>query len=167
MKTANELTREQLEDIVRQIQSILWLDNRTGSFDPDLSWNTETIEWVSGVLEDAGLKPGAAILNDGVSPDPEGHTAQTAGDVPSGNQQTAADGAGANPAADTVRKALDDFIETIEATGGCFHNEGGVLVLAGDPEWTDLADAYVRACAAIGRAPLVTAIEGGEEIEAV
>jgi hypothetical protein len=58
MKTPSELTREQLENIAGQIQSILWMNLRTGVFDPDLSWDSETIEYVSGVLEDAGLKPG-------------------------------------------------------------------------------------------------------------
>jgi hypothetical protein len=62
MKTPSELTREQLESIVGQIQSILWMNLRTGEFDPDLSWDSETLEYVSGVLEDAGLKPGKVQL---------------------------------------------------------------------------------------------------------
>jgi hypothetical protein len=59
MKIPSELTREQLESIVGQIQIILWLDHRTGVLDPDLSWESETLEYVAGVMEDAGLKPGA------------------------------------------------------------------------------------------------------------
>jgi hypothetical protein len=58
MKSPHELTRSQLEDIVRQIQRLLWYDSRDESFDPDMSWSTDTIESVSSVLEDAGLKPG-------------------------------------------------------------------------------------------------------------
>ena len=61
MKIPSELTREQLESIVGQIQIILWLDHRTGVLDPDLSWESETLEYVSGVMEDAGLKPGVAM----------------------------------------------------------------------------------------------------------
>ena len=61
MKTPSELTREQLERIVGQIPIILWLDNRTGVLDPDLSWDCETIEWVSGVMQDARLQPGVAV----------------------------------------------------------------------------------------------------------
>ena len=57
MKQPSELTREQLEDIVGQIRDILWRDPVTGELDPDRSWDVETIEWVSGVVEDAGLKP--------------------------------------------------------------------------------------------------------------
>src|SRR4051812_6338949 len=101
MMTPGEQTREQLEDIIRQIQSLLWLDPLTGVFDPDRSWDTETIEWVSGVLEDAGLKPEVSIPATGVNRDNTGQVAQ------------------ADAATDAVRVALDGFIESIEATGGC------------------------------------------------
>jgi hypothetical protein len=61
MKIPSELTREQLEGIVGRIQIILWLDHRTGVLDPDLSWESETLEYVAGAMEDAGLKPEVAI----------------------------------------------------------------------------------------------------------
>ena len=63
MKQLSDLTREQLEDIVGQVRDTLWRDPLSGDLDPDRSWDSETIEWVSGVLEDAGLKP---------DPDPAG-----------------------------------------------------------------------------------------------
>lgn len=57
MKQLADLTREQPEGIVRQIRDILWRDPTTGKLDPERSWDVETIERVSGVIEDAGLKP--------------------------------------------------------------------------------------------------------------
>jgi hypothetical protein len=156
MKTPSELTREQLENIVGQIQSILWLDPLTERFDPDRSWDTETIEWVSAVLEDAGLKPGTTSPAIGAVPESTSPGAQPEGEVPNANAS------GTSDSMDAVRVALDDFIETIEATGGCFHNEQGVLAPVGDPDWTDLADDYVRACAAIGRTPLIDRTEDPE-----
>ncbi len=59
MKNPSELSREELESIADQIRDILWRDHRTNELDPDKQWNIETIEYVSGVLEDAGLKPPA------------------------------------------------------------------------------------------------------------
>jgi hypothetical protein len=157
MKTSGELTREQLENIVAQIQSILWLDPTTGAFDPDRPWDVETIEWVSGVLEDAGLRPGTTSPASGVLPESTGPRDSVQGVVP--DRITP----GTNGSTDAVRAALDGFIEAIESTGGCFRNEGGVLTPVGDPDWTDLGDAYVRACAAIGRTPLIAPPEDDEE----
>jgi predicted RNA-binding Zn-ribbon protein involved in translation (DUF1610 family) len=57
MKSPSELTRKHLENIVSRIRNILWRDPITGELDPDRSWGVETLEWVSGVMEDAGLKP--------------------------------------------------------------------------------------------------------------
>jgi hypothetical protein len=158
MKTPGELTREQPENIVGQIQSILWLDPATGAFDPDRSWDVETIEWVSGVLEDFGLRPGTTSPTTGVVPESTDPGAQPEGGVPEGIPS------GTSGSTDPVRAALDDFIETIEAVGGCFRNEGGVFAPAGDPDWTDLGDAYVRACNAIGRIPQIDRTEDIEEI---
>jgi hypothetical protein len=159
MKTPGELTREQLENLVGQIQSILWLDPLTDRFDPDRSWDTETIEWVSAVLEDAGLKPGTISPVSGVVPESTGRRDQPEGDVPDAKPS------GTSGSTDAVRKALDGFIETIEATGGCVQDETGSLGPAGDPDWIDLAEAYVRACTAIERTPLMERTEDEEEIE--
>jgi hypothetical protein len=157
MKTPCELTREQLENIVGQIQSILWQDARTGGFDPDLSWDPQTIEWVSAVLEDAGLKPGTTSPPTGSVPDFTDSEIRPDGAVSDSNPS------GTSGSTDAVRAALDGFVETIEAAGGCLHHEGGVLAPVGDPEWTDLADAYIRACTAIGRSPLIDRIEDEKE----
>ena len=65
------------------------------------------------------------------------------------------DRAGTDGPPDAVRAALHEFIKTIEATGGCVRDEGDTVVPAGDPDWLDLADAYLRACKALGRAPRI------------
>jgi hypothetical protein len=64
-----------------------------------------------------------------------------------------------------MRSALDNFIRTIEATGGCTRGEDGLVAPEGDPEWIDLGDAHVLACDAIGRTPLIVDTE--EEVEEV
>jgi hypothetical protein len=60
MKQPSELSREELESVVRRVRDILWHDPATGELDPDRSWDVETIECVSGAIEDAGLKPDLA-----------------------------------------------------------------------------------------------------------
>jgi hypothetical protein len=143
MKQPSELTRDQLEDLLRQIRDILWPDPVSGALDPDRSWTVEAIEWVSGVLEDAGLKP-----------DPVPSAAPASGEPP----------------AVPMRSALEALIRTIEATGGCLRpgrrsinlggqeiveSESDLPVPAGDEEWADLADAYILACLALGREPMI------------
>jgi hypothetical protein len=146
MKPLSELTRAQLEAVVLRIRDILWRDPDTGGLDPDRSWDVETIEWVSGVIADAGLKP-----------DP----ARPASLMPPDDTE--------EPAA-AMRSALEAFIGTIEATGGCVRPgrrtisldgqeivefEGHLPVPAADEDWPDLADAYILACRALGREPMV------------
>jgi hypothetical protein len=60
MRTPDQLQPEELRDIVSQIQVLLWLNyGPTGDFwDGDKEWDTETLEYVSRVLEDYGLRPG-------------------------------------------------------------------------------------------------------------
>ena len=143
MKQPSDLTREQLENIVVQVRDILWLDAISGQLDPERAWDSETIEWVAGAIEDAGLKP------DPISPEPMDDT----------DEPTAA-----------MRSALEAFIDTIEATGGCVRPGAGTdpgddaetvefvddrPVPAGDQEWLDLADAYLLACRALDRAPVI------------
>ena len=142
MKQVSELTREQLERALIAIRDILWRDPVTGRLDPERSWCVETIEWVSGVIEDAGLKPDPLPP---ARPEPE------------------------DPAV-AMRAALEAFIGTIEATGGCVRPgrrtidpdgqeivefEGHLPVPAADEDWPDLADAYLLACRALGREPMV------------
>jgi hypothetical protein len=57
MKQPPELNREQVGNVVRQIRDIRWRDPTTAQLDPERSSDVEAIEWVSGVLDDAGLKP--------------------------------------------------------------------------------------------------------------
>jgi hypothetical protein len=142
MKQVSELTREQLERALIAIRDLLWRDPVTGRLDPERSWSLETIEWVSAVVEDAGLKP-----------DP----------FPSAKQDPE------DPAV-AMRSALEAFIGTIEATGGCVRPErrtihlggqeivefeGHLPVPAADEDWADLADAYILACRALGREPML------------
>jgi hypothetical protein len=138
MKTPSELTREQLEGIAAAIRDILWRDPRTGGFDPEKEWCSDTIEWVSGVMEDAGLKPGAVPTADRAAADPDAATP-------------------------SPQEACGALIATIEATGGCVRDQRGSLAPAGDPDWIDLADAYLAACAALRRTPLVEEPEEGED----
>jgi hypothetical protein len=199
-------------------RSFLWLDHRTGVLDPDLSWESETLEYVAGVMEDAGLKPGAdeptAATHRGegstVAPpdtgrlrcprcgerddllvridslarlvrgeNPDGLSLDLESKSP-GDYNWRAIHCGRcgfesarddfeEPAGDAMRSALETFIRTIEATGGCIRpartasSPGDerlefdeiLTVPAGDPEWTDLADVYVLACGALGREPKV------------
>src|SRR4051794_35148629 len=46
---------DQFTDAIAQIRSILW--KSVDRWDPDKSWNSETLEYVAGVLEDLGLRP--------------------------------------------------------------------------------------------------------------
>ena len=142
MKQVSELNREQLERALIAIRDILWRDPVTGRLDPGRSSSVETIECVSGVVEDAGLKP-----------DP----------LPPARRD-------AEDPAVAMRAALEAFIGTIEATGGCVRPgrrtispdgqeivefEGHLPVPAADEDWPDLADAYILGCQALGREPMV------------
>lgn len=58
----------------------------------------------------------------------------------------------------TAINALDHFITTIRDTGGVERGEqDGVVIYMpkGDPEWTDLGQAYVEACRAMGYEALI------------
>lgn len=54
---------------------------------------------------------------------------------------------------DEKQKALNDFVFTINATGGAVRHENGNTGVAIDPEWTDLGAAYIRACAVLELKP--------------
>jgi hypothetical protein len=53
----------------------------------------------------------------------------------------------------SLRQALDEFVATIDATGGIKRDRKGCPVPAIDEEWIDLAYAYLTACQALGREP--------------
>jgi hypothetical protein len=59
MKKPSDLTKEELEQLVEQLQSILYLDiSPDGDFwNRNKVWDSETIEYVAAVLVDAGLAP--------------------------------------------------------------------------------------------------------------
>ena len=59
MKNANELSREELAEVVAGIQAILFLDiGPEGDFwNGDKEWGTETLEAVADTLEEHGLRP--------------------------------------------------------------------------------------------------------------
>jgi len=52
--------------------------------------------------------------------------------------------------------ALEKFVGTVEASGGILVNSKGHHLPAGDPEWLDLGDAYMDACAVLDRIPVTT-----------
>jgi hypothetical protein len=55
---------------------------------------------------------------------------------------------------DQISEALNDFIATIEATGGLTRTSRREPVPYADEDWPDLADAYLKACQALGREPM-------------
>lgn len=65
MKSAKDLTKKQLENIVNQVQAILWLDvpesaeplSETMAWDPNKEWDSEHIEMVAEQLAHYGLRP--------------------------------------------------------------------------------------------------------------
>lgn len=50
---------------------------------------------------------------------------------------------------EALKRACQHFINTVDATGGLIRNETDEKVPAGDPEWADLADAYLSAQSAM------------------
>jgi hypothetical protein len=250
MKQPSELSRKELESIALQIRDILWQDPVTGRLDPERSWTVEALKWVSGVIEDAGLKPDRVPQEPSPVQDDRwerifavagGHryfrekaTGRVAVADDSGGWPEECDGgplfvdtrsplgpdrawivavplvggdiamAGAAEAAGLIRHvgmriewppaireavaagmgdpaelraALEAFIRTIEATGGCIRpgrttvnlageeivaSEGDAPVPAGDEDWADLADCYLDACRALGREPMLREMDADE-----
>jgi hypothetical protein len=50
-------------------------------------------------------------------------------------------------------EALEELIDTINATGGVFMDSQGVVCPKGDKEWYDLGTAYLKACTVLKRRP--------------
>jgi len=59
------------------------------------------------------------------------------------------------PERNKFMKVIENFILTVEATGGVFCNRKGLYEPVGDREWIDLGDVYVEACRAIGHEPMI------------
>ena len=51
------LSQVQLHTIVSQIQDLVWFDVDKNAWDPDREWSMDTIEAISGVLDEYGLQP--------------------------------------------------------------------------------------------------------------
>jgi hypothetical protein len=166
MKHPSELTRDRLEDIVGRIRDILWRDPVTGELDPDRSWNVETLEHVSEVVEDAGLKPDPVRPASGTA---KGAAAPRLPRPPCNDIEE-------RPVA-AMRTALEAFIRTIEATGGCVRPgrrtinlqgqeivefDGHFPVPAAVDDWPDLAELYLQACRALGREPMLRDMDADE-----
>lgn len=60
-------------------------------------------------------------------------------------------------------KVLLDFIKDIEITGGITVNSEGVEAPVADPTWTDLAQTYRNACAAMNKQPVVVLEDDDDE----
>jgi hypothetical protein len=51
--------------------------------------------------------------------------------------------------------ALEEFVDTINATGGVFTDLKGLVCPRGDEEWCDLGTAYLNACTVLKRRPKI------------
>ncbi len=51
--------------------------------------------------------------------------------------------------------ACRDFVDAIDATGGAVRFPDGFVAPDADHDWIDLGEAYLKACAALGRKPRV------------
>lgn len=56
-----------------------------------------------------------------------------------------------------LREALLTFVDCIDGTGGVIRDRKGYYRPVGDTDWIDLGDAYIQACTALGREPVVDA----------
>ena len=65
---------------------------------------------------------------------------------------------------DQLQKALAEFVDAIDATGGIKVDPKGYRVPCGDEDWIDLGEAYVVACKALGREPTVAEDECDEGV---
>ena len=63
MKLPNQLSIAEMEQIIGQIQALLWRDlTQEGDCgDLDKEWDCATLEYIAAVFEDHGLRPGEAI----------------------------------------------------------------------------------------------------------
>ncbi len=52
-------------------------------------------------------------------------------------------------------RALQQLVDTINATGGLVVADDGFIAPVADPDWIDLGAAYLSACKALGLDPLM------------
>ena len=55
-----------------------------------------------------------------------------------------------------AKDVLRELADTIEAAGGVIRDPNGIYHPAGDEEWSDLGDVYIKACQVLGKEPIVT-----------
>lgn len=60
------------------------------------------------------------------------------------------------------KSARQMLMDTVEAAGGVRPNPDGTYSPVGDPDWIDLADAYLTACHQCGHEPKIVAAEEEE-----
>lgn len=56
--------------------------------------------------------------------------------------------------ASLAKKALENFVQCVEATGGVVRDKKGYVAPVADQDWIDLGDSYLLACQALGRTPV-------------
>ena len=63
MKTARQLSKTHLAEIVDRVQCPLWLDiDSDGEFwNPDKEWNTDSVDLIGETLTDFGLRPAQVV----------------------------------------------------------------------------------------------------------
>jgi len=63
MKTARQLSKTHLAEIVDRVQCLLWLDiDSDGEFwNPDKEWNTDIVDLIGETLTDFGLRPAQVV----------------------------------------------------------------------------------------------------------
>lgn len=62
------------------------------------------------------------------------------------------------------QKALKQFVDTIDATGGLVKFDDGTFGCAADPEWIDLADAALTAKKALAAGGITVALRLQNEV---
>jgi len=59
MRFPADLPRETMEQMLSQIQMLLWLetDGQADFWNPEKQWDSETLEFIAAVLEEQELRP--------------------------------------------------------------------------------------------------------------
>lgn len=61
------------------------------------------------------------------------------------------------------KTSAERLIATVESTGGLIAYPDGTFAPCADPDWIDLADAYLAACSETGRQPKISDDQREEE----
>src|SRR5437867_3306840 len=110
MKTARELTPEELVSIVGQIQGMLYLDLESGGrefWNPKKDWSADTLDYIARTLADHGLVPTEPAGHD----DPvRGELERLQAQIEEGDDQS----------------VLDELVHDLKGAEGSAINNGGV-----------------------------------------